>query len=111
MPNHPSSDRNEPSIACFEDPFELRCDPRVAADLPVQIYAAGFAGPLSARTRDMSIGGACIATATPFDFKSVSEIDLLLDHGTVRIHVGGMLAAQRTLGWARADRPAILKPH
>lgn len=89
MPNQLSSGRDEPSIPCFEDPFELRCNPRLGTDLPVQVYAAGFTDPMSARTRDMSIGGTCIATDTPFDFKSVSEIDLLLEQGTVRVQVEG----------------------
>lgn len=57
-----------------EDPLEARANPRVGADLPVEIYASGFSGSLPGRTRDLSIGGVCVATASPFDVKSVHQI-------------------------------------
>lgn len=56
------------------DPLEIRSNPRVGIDLPVEIYAGDFGGALLGRTRDLSIGGACIATPSPFSFKSVRRV-------------------------------------
>ncbi len=67
----------------------MRCDPRVGTDIPVEIHSHEFAGPLAARTRDLSVSGACIATASPFDFKSVRQITLLLPTTSVRVAVEG----------------------
>ncbi len=71
------------------DPFELRSDPRVGTDIPVQLDARGPAGGLAARTRDLSVGGCCIATATPFDFKRVHELTLMLPNRAVSLPVQG----------------------
>ncbi len=71
------------------DPFELRSDPRVGTDIPVRIDARGPGGGLVARTRDLSVGGCCIATATPFDFKRVAELTLTLPGGAVSLPVEG----------------------
>ena len=46
------------------DPLEMRADPRTGTDLPVEIHAQGFKGPLPARARDLSVGGMRIE-ATP----------------------------------------------
>lgn len=58
------------------DPLEGRGDPRVGTDLPVEVYATDFPGALLGRTRDLSIGGVCIATQSPFNIKSVQKIVL-----------------------------------
>lgn len=60
------------------DPLEIRSNPRVGIDLPAEIFAGDFAGALLGRTRDLSIGGACLATQSPFSFKSVRRIVLRL---------------------------------
>ena len=52
------------------DPLEVRNNPRVGADLAVELYATDFGGALLGRTRDLSIGGACIATPSPFNVKN-----------------------------------------
>lgn len=56
------------------DPLEIRSNPRVGIDLPVEFFSGEFAGALLGRTRDISIGGACIATQSPFSFKSLRRI-------------------------------------
>lgn len=58
------------------DPLEVRSNPRVGVDLPVELYATDFGGALLGRTRDLSIGGACIATPSPFAIKSLQRIVL-----------------------------------
>ncbi len=58
------------------DPLEIRSNPRVGTDLPVELYTGDFGGALLGRTRDLSIGGACIATQSPFSFKSLQRITL-----------------------------------
>ena len=58
------------------DPLEVRSNPRVGTDLPVELYATDFGGALLGRTRDLSIGGACIATQSPFNIKSLQRIVL-----------------------------------
>ena len=58
------------------DPLEVRSNPRVGTDLPVELYASDFGGALLGRTRDLSIGGACIATQSPFSIKGLQRIVL-----------------------------------
>jgi hypothetical protein len=58
------------------DPLELRSNPRVGTDVPVELYATDFGGALLGRTRDLSIGGACIATQSPFAIKALHKIVL-----------------------------------
>lgn len=72
MPDN-SSQRGAPV-----DPLEVRSNPRVGSDLAVEIYTGEFGGALLGRSRDLSIGGACIATPSPFSFKSVQRIVLSL---------------------------------
>lgn len=60
-----------------EDPLEARANPRVGADFPVELRSRAFGGPLPGRTRDLSIGGTCIATASPFDIKSVDQVVIM----------------------------------
>ncbi|HEB87949.1 MAG TPA: cyclic nucleotide-binding domain-containing protein [Deltaproteobacteria bacterium] len=67
----PSQNRGAPV-----DPLEVRSNPRVGTDLPVEIYTSDFGGALVGRSRDLSIGGACIATPSPFSFKSLQRITL-----------------------------------
>ncbi len=55
-----------------------RANPRVGADIPVDLYAGDFPGALPGRARDVGIGGLCIATASPFAFKSVHRVRLFL---------------------------------
>jgi CRP-like cAMP-binding protein len=64
-----------------EDPLEARATPRVGADFPVQIRSSEFPGGLPGRTRDLSIDGSCIATASPFNIKSVDQVSILLPGG------------------------------
>jgi len=77
------------------DPLEVRSIPRVGADLPIELYATDFGGALIGRTRDLSIGGACIATPSPFSIKSVQQ--LAISFPTKRL-------ALRAVGcWQRED--------
>jgi len=68
------------------DPLELRQAARVGADHPVQIHCSGLAGSLAGRTRDLSVGGLCVATPSPFDVKSLHRVTLQLPdrHLTLR---------------------------
>lgn len=58
------------------DPLEVRSNPRVGTDLAVELYASDFGGALLGRTRDLSIGGACIATQSPFSIKGLQRVVL-----------------------------------
>ncbi len=75
--------------------MEMRTTQRVAIDLPVDLYAAEFAGGLSARSRDLSASGICIATACPFDLKSIHALSVCLADGTIKLDADGM--------WQRDD--------
>jgi hypothetical protein len=77
------------------DPLEIRSNPRVGADLPVEIYSGDFGGALLGRTRDLSIGGACIATQSPFSFKSLRRVVLRLPGQNLTVDAGGC--------WQRED--------
>ncbi|MCP3986290.1 MAG: cyclic nucleotide-binding domain-containing protein [bacterium] len=59
--------------------FGSRGDPRIGTDLPARLYSTGFSGPLVARTRDLSTGGACVATESPIDAKSIQRIEIQVD--------------------------------
>ncbi|HKK50058.1 MAG TPA: cyclic nucleotide-binding domain-containing protein [Myxococcota bacterium] len=71
------------------DPLEIRSNPRVGTDLPVQIYSGDFGGALEGRTRDLSIGGVCVATPSPFSYKSVQRISLLLPTRSITLDAVG----------------------
>lgn len=77
------------------DPLEIRSNPRVGSDLPVEIYAGDFGGGLLGRTRDLSIGGACIATQSPFSFKSLQRVVLRLPSQSLTLDAVGC--------WQRED--------
>ncbi len=57
-----------------EDPLDARGTPRVGADFPLEIRSGEFPGGLPGRSRDLSLGGTCVATASPFNIKSVDQI-------------------------------------
>jgi len=80
------------------DPYELRCNPRVGTDLGVEIHSAQFAIPLRGRTRDLGIGGACIATDSPFDFKSLHQLVLILPEGPIRLRAEGRWQREEPAG-------------
>ena len=71
------------------DPLEVRNNPRVGADLAVELYATDFGGALLGRTRDLSIGGACIATPSPFNVKSVQRVVLDLPSQKIMLNAVG----------------------
>lgn len=77
------------------DPLEIRSNPRVGTDLPLELFAGDFSGALLGRTRDLSIGGACIATQSPFSFKSLRRIVLHLPTQNLTLDVEGC--------WQRED--------
>lgn len=77
------------------DPLEVRSDPRVGTDIPVEVYATDFSGALLGETRDLSIGGACIATQSPFNIKSVQRVVLGLPARKLMVNAIGC--------WQRED--------
>ena len=75
------------------DPLEVRSNPRVGTDLPVELYASDFGGALLGRSRDLSIGGACIATASPFAIKSLQRV--VISFPTERLSIDAIGCWQR----------------
>lgn len=71
------------------DPLELRSDPRIAIHAPARIYTSEFSGALPAIVRDLSIKGACIATPSPFAFKSVNRVEIDLPSGPLCLRAQG----------------------
>lgn len=59
--------------------LESRVNPRVAVDIPAALRSAGFSHPLQARTRDLSIGGVCLATRTPVALSEIQRVELEVD--------------------------------
>jgi len=72
-----------------DEVLEARISPRVAADLAVDIYSREFPGPLRARTRDLSVKGACISTESMVSARSIQQIVLHLNDESVRIPTQG----------------------
>jgi hypothetical protein len=73
----------------LQDPLDLRATPRMAADLPVNLYITGLAGPIPARIRDLSTTGACVATPAPFASKSLQRTVISLPTGSVTLNSEG----------------------
>lgn len=73
----------------YADPLELRSDPRIAANAPARIYTTDFRGSLPAFLRDLSVNGACIATPSPFSFKSIERIEVDLPSGPLSVRASG----------------------
>lgn len=64
---------------------ELRAVPRVGFDVPVWVHSSELPGPLSARSRDLGIGGVCVATATRFALRSVRRVVIQLADGMLEL--------------------------
>ncbi len=67
-----------------------RPHPRVGVDFPVAVYSADLAGPLAGRARDLSVTGVCVATPSPFAFKSTSRVVLTLPTGPIALEAEGL---------------------
>jgi CRP-like cAMP-binding protein len=65
------------SAPAATDAAERRALPRVAFDLPVDLYMQGLAGSLPARTRDLGVGGVCIVTPTRFAISSLRRLCII----------------------------------
>ncbi len=95
LPDDPARTDRPAAQAAPVDPLEVRSNPRVGTDLPVELYASDFGGALLGRTRDLSIGGACIATQSPFSIKGLQRIVLGLPSQNLTLDVFGC--------WQRED--------
>lgn len=82
-----SPDRPDPLAS--PDPLEARVDPRTGADFPIQVFSGEIRGALEARSRDLSVGGCCLATATPFAFKSIRRVRLHLPDQPLELEAEG----------------------
>ncbi len=71
------------------DPFELRSQSRVGTHFPVRVFSSDFVGALAGHTRDLSVDGTCISTASPFAVESVQRIELMLPGGPLTITAEG----------------------
>ncbi len=78
-----------PNPLASPDPLEARVDPRTGADFPVRLYTSEIRGGLEARSRDLSVGGLCVATATPFAIKAVQRVRLELPGGPLEVAAEG----------------------
>lgn len=80
----------DPGLEGSGDPvMQARVIPRVGADLAAEIHSGDFSQPLQARTRDIGVGGACLATASPFSYKSVRRVTLDLPGGRLALAARG----------------------
>jgi hypothetical protein len=82
-------DFQNPERPTLQDPLELRAAPRVGCDLAASIYTTEFPGPLAARLRDISTGGACLASPSPFASKAIQRVALSLPRGTLSLDARG----------------------
>lgn len=69
--------------------LESRSDPRVGAEIAVDLVSDQFSGGLRAVTRDLSVGGVCVATRSPFAHTSLRQIVLHLPGGPLRLAAEG----------------------
>lgn len=64
--------------------------PRVGVDLSAEITSGDFAQGLPARTRDIGIGGACLATVSQFSYGGVRRVTLHLPEGSLSVAARGL---------------------
>lgn len=76
--------------------LESRSNPRVGVDLPVDLYSGDFRGALAARTRDLGVGGLCVATDSVVSLGSIHRVVVRLADGALDLKVVGK--------WQTADR-------
>jgi hypothetical protein len=69
--------------------IETRSDPRVGVEVRGELASDQFAGPLAVVTRDLSFGGACVATRSPIAVSSLRQLVLHLPERSVRFSVAG----------------------
>ena len=75
-------------------PLEFRSEPRVAIEFEVDVYSAGFNGPLGGRSRDLSVCGACVATESVFSYSSIQRVVLHLPTGKLELPAQGRWQAE-----------------
>ncbi len=85
------------TVAARPVSMESRSDPRVGAEIAVDIVSDQFSGGLRGVTRDLSVGGICVATRSPFAHGSVRQVVLNLGTGSLRLPAEG-----RWQRWNRA---------
>lgn len=66
-----------------------RLHPRIGADFPLELYSGEFRGALLGRTRDLGVGGACVATPSPFAFKSLQRAVISLPERRLELMIEG----------------------
>lgn len=66
-----------------------RQEPRVAVSYPVELFSAGFDGPLRARSRDLGVGGLCVETASVFAPSSIRRVVLGLPGDELAVEARG----------------------
>lgn len=62
---------------------------RVGSDLPVELHVAELHGALLARSRDVGVGGLCVATPSAFDLKAVRRVVIGLPSGPLTLEAEG----------------------
>jgi len=76
--------------------LDARMEPRVGVDFPVQVLSGDFSGAISARARDISVAGVCIATASMLSFKSIRRVRLDIPGGPLDLDVEGRWQSDST---------------
>lgn len=76
------------SQAPYDHLRHARSDPRVGADHRAEL-AIDLPGALVGQTRDLGIGGACIATSSGFSYRSIRRVTLHLPGGPVTLDAEG----------------------
>jgi CRP-like cAMP-binding protein len=74
----------------------------VGVELRIDLESDQFSGALPALTRDLSIGGVCVATRSPVGLQSIRHIVLHLPSGPIRLEASG-----RWQSWHAATASAL----
>jgi hypothetical protein len=69
---------------------QSRVDPRIGADFAVEVVCHDLPAPLVGRTRDLGIGGVCLATPSVFSCRSVRRVVLRLPDGRMVLDARGL---------------------
>jgi len=71
-----------------------RALPRVGMCFPVRLHLAGLPCPLDARTRDLGVGGACVATPSRFALADLRRVTLMPPTGVIELLAEGRWQAE-----------------
>lgn len=90
--------------------LESRREARVGVLYPVEVYSPTLELPLIAQVRDASLGGLCIATASPISLETLVGVGLDLPGARLRLDAAGVWQSRMSMDEAVLTGVKFLRP-